>query len=292
MAAGVPIKKPVAGIAMGLIAADAIADGSTKYQILSDIKDVEDHCGDMDFKVAGTAEGITALQMDIKVKGISTAILTEALAQAKVARLFILDKMLAAIPEPRAELSEFAPKISQLTIPADRIGELIGPGGKNIKGLIERFGVQIDVDENEEDKTGSVSVSGVDQEAIAKCIDYISGMMHEAKIGEEFDGVVTRVESYGAFAQYLPGQEGLIHVSAMSTEFVRDAADIVKLGDHVHVRVSGIQDDGKIKLSMLSEEEDAQSAANRANSRPPRSQSGFRGDRPNNNGRRDFRPRR
>ncbi|MCL2109992.1 polyribonucleotide nucleotidyltransferase [Microgenomates group bacterium] len=296
MAAGVPIRRPVAGIAMGLVAAEAIADGSTKYQILSDIKDVEDHCGDMDFKVAGSAQGITALQMDIKVKGISTKILTEALAKAKTARLFILDKMLEIISEPRKELSVYAPKIQQLVIPAGKIGELIGPGGKNIKRLIEQFEVQIDVDEDEEKQVGNVNVSGTDLEAIERCVKYIAGMMHEAAVGEEYEAVVTRVESYGAFAEYLPSQEGLIHVSAMSTDYVRDASDIVKLGDKVHIRVSGIQDDGKIKLSMLTLEQEEEVAASR-NARPPRQQSGFRGSRPNGNGRpngsgRPFRPRR
>ena len=275
MAAGVPIKRPVAGIAMGLI-----SDGE-KYQILSDIKDVEDHCGDMDFKVAGTTEGITALQMDIKIKGISIEILTKALAQAREGRLFILDKMLATIPAPREHISQYAPKIVQLTIAADRIGELIGPGGKNIKAIIEESGAEIDIEEDEVNKIGEVNISSADQEAIDKARALIESMMHIDAIGDEHDGTVTRIESYGAFVQYGYHKEGLVHVSAMTSGYLDDPHKVVKLGDTVHVRVSDIQPDGKIKLSMLSVEEEAAAKEKRNASKPS-----FKGGRQNSNRRR------
>lgn len=283
MAAGVPIKRPVAGIAMGLI-----TDGD-KYQVLSDIKDVEDHCGDMDFKVAGTQYGITALQMDIKISGISLEILTKALEQARVGRLEILDKMLAVLPEPRAQLSPYAPKIVQLTISADRIGELIGPGGKNIKRLIELSGADIDVEENEDKGIGEINISSSDSSAIDKAREMITSMMKEDVVGDEYDGEVVRIENYGAFVKYGFGKEGLVHVSAMSTEYLDDPHKLVQLGDTVHVRISEIQADGKVKLSMLSREQEEQSRGNRVN-RPE-----FRGGRrmdANRGSRGNFKPRR
>ncbi len=257
MAAGVPIKRPVAGIAMGLM-----TDGKN-YVVLSDIQGLEDHIGDMDFKVAGTEEGVTALQMDIKVKGIPHEVMKQALAQARTGRLFILGKMLAAIPEPRKALSPFAPKIMQLQIPADRIGELIGPGGKMIKSIIEMTGAEIEVEEDKEKAVGLVNIGSSDQSKVDHAYKFISDMMRTIEIGDEFDGPVTRVEDYGAFVNLTPGKDGLVHVSAMSTEYVRDAHDIVQLGDVVHVRVSDIQEDGKIKLTMLTPEQEAQQAASR-----------------------------
>ncbi|MCB9801497.1 MAG: polyribonucleotide nucleotidyltransferase [Pseudomonadales bacterium] len=271
MAAGVPIKRPVAGIAMGLM-----SDG-TEYVILSDIQGLEDHIGDMDFKVAGTSEGITAIQMDIKLKGIPRDVLERALIQAKEGRMHIMSKMLECLDSPRAELSEYAPKIEQLTIPADRIGELIGPGGKMIKSIIEQTGADINVDEDEEQKLGIVNVSSPDQAKIDAAVEYISNMMRVVEEGEEFDGAVTRVEDYGAFVEFLPGKEGLVHVSAMSTEFLKSAHDKVKLGDEVHVRVSEIKEDGKIGLSMLSAEEHEQARSQARTNRGGRP--AFRGGR-------------
>lgn len=261
MAAGVPLKRPVAGIAMGLM-----SDGK-KFVVLSDIQGLEDHIGDMDFKVAGSAEGITAIQMDIKLKGIPRKVLEEALEQAKVGRMHIMGKMLECIAEPRDTISEYAPKIQQIEIPADRIGELIGPGGKMIKEIIARSQADINVDEDAEREVGLVNISAVDQNAIDTAVRIITNMMRVVDIGEEFDGDVTRVEGYGAFVEYLPGREGLVHVSAMSTEFVRDASDIVKVGDTVHVRVSEIKDDGKIALTMLTPEQEEESRAKRQDSR-------------------------
>jgi polyribonucleotide nucleotidyltransferase len=259
MAAGVPLKAPVAGIAMGLI-----TDGKGTYVVLSDIQGLEDHMGDMDFKVAGTKDGITALQMDIKIKGVPRNVMAQALEQARDGRLFILDKMLACIAEPRPQLSPFAPKIQQLVIPANRIGELIGPGGKNIRGLIELTGAQIDVEEDAETETGRVNISSTDQAQIDHAYKLVEGMMHEVQVGEEYDGKVVRIEAYGAFVNILPGKDGLVHVSAMGTEYVRDASDVVNMGDTVHVRVSEIQDDGKIKLTMLTPEQEAEAAQRRA----------------------------
>ncbi|MDR0463101.1 MAG: polyribonucleotide nucleotidyltransferase [Pseudomonadales bacterium] len=268
MAAGVPIKRPVAGIAMGLIIND-----KDNYKVLSDIKDVEDHFGDMDFKVAGSAEGITALQMDIKVKGLSLEILTNALNQAKEGRLHILGEMLKTITTPREELSVYAPKIKQITIPADKIGELIGPGGKVIKGIIEESGAQIDIEEDEEKKVGLVNITSPDQEKIDAAVAIIQGVMYEPTVGDEFDGEVVRIEAYGAFVNYAPGKDGLVHVSSMAADYVADPNQIVKLGDTVHVRISEIQDDGKVKLSMLTaEEEEAAKAA-----RPARPSRDFKG---------------
>ncbi len=277
MAAGVPIKRPVAGIAMGLM-----SDGQ-KYIVLSDIQGLEDHVGDMDFKVAGTSEGITAIQMDIKLKGIPRKVLEEALEQAKKGRLHIMGEMLKTIDKPRTQISQYAPKIEQITIPADRIGELIGPGGKMIKSIIESTGAEINVDEDEEKGVGLVNISSPDQEKIDKAAAFINGMMRVVEVDEEFDGVVTRVESYGAFVEFLPNKEGLVHVSQMSTEYVADATEKFNVGDEVHVRVSELKEDGKIGLSMLSKEE-AESAKSNSSSRPP-----FRGGSRGGNGRNDRR---
>lgn len=256
MAAGVPIKRPVAGIAMGLM-----SDGKGKYAVLSDIQGLEDHVGDMDFKVAGTSVGITAMQMDIKIKGIPMDVMRNALNQAREGRLFILDKMLAAIPEPRQELSKYAPKIVQIEIPGERIGELIGPGGKVIKNIIAVTGAQVDVDEDEERKVGIVNISSEDAEKIEKARSWISGMMREVKPGEEFDGTVTRVESFGIFVEFLPGREGLVHVSRMGAEYVGDAHDVSKVGDTVHVRLTEVDEQGRNNLTMLTSEQEAAKAA-------------------------------
>lgn len=258
MAAGVPIKRPVAGIAMGLM-----SDG-TNFVVLSDIQGLEDHVGDMDFKVAGTEVGITAIQMDIKLKGIPRTVLEEALEQARAGRMHIMSKMLEAISAPRTDLSEYAPKVQQLTIPQDRIGELIGPGGKMIKSIIEKTGAEISVDEDKDRAVGLVNISSPDQEKIDAAYSIINNMMRVMEIGEEFTGTVTRVESYGAFVEYLPEREGLVHVSAMSVDFVKDANDLVKVGDTVTVRIAEIKEDGKIGLTMLTPEEQAEVEAKRA----------------------------
>jgi len=277
MAAGVPIKRPVAGIAMGLM-----TDGKGKYTVLSDIQGLEDHVGDMDFKVAGTSEGVTAMQMDIKIKGIPMDVMHQALQQALTGRLFILDKMLAAIAKPRTELSPLAPKVKQIEIPSEKIGELIGPGGKMIKSIIAETGADIEVEEVADH--GVVNISSDDQAKIDKAFSWISDMMRVVEVGDEFDGTVSRVEAYGAFVEYLPNRDGLVHVSTMSTEYVQDASSIVSVGDKVHVRLIGIDEEGRVKLSMLTVEQEDQAKANR----PPRPEGGDRGGRGGFGGGRSF----
>ena len=282
MAAGVPLKKPVAGIAMGLM-----FDGK-KAVVLTDIAGIEDHVGDMDFKVAGTKDGITALQMDIKVKGISFEVLEKALAQAKVARLEIMDVMLKAIPEPRKTLSKYAPKIVQFEIPTDKIGEVIGPGGKNIKLIMSETGAQVDIDDST--GVGKVTVSGVDPVGMDKAVTWIKGMTHVAEAGEEYEGRVVRVEGYGAFVEFLPGKQGLVHISRMSTDYVKDAADIVKEGDIVHVYVKGVDDMGRTDLSMVPLDQLKPEAPRERSGFGGGSRGGFGGGRGGDRG--GFRPRR
>jgi len=264
MDAGVPLKKPVSGIAMGLM-----TDGK-KHVILSDITGQEDFKGDMDFKVAGTKDGITAMQMDVKIKGITQEILTQALEQAHVGRMFILGKILEVLPASRAHISKYAPKIRTATIPVDKIGELIGPGGKVIKKLIADTGAEVTVNDD-----GKVFVSSVDDEAIDKALKFIEGIGRELKVGDEFDGTVTRDMNFGVFVELLPGKEGLVHVSQVSPEYTGK----LQIGAPVHVRVYEIDSMGRVNLTTF--------PAGQEPSRPPRpSFSGRGGDRGG------FRPRR
>lgn len=205
MDAGVPIKRPVAGIAMGLI-----KEGE-RVAVLTDIQGLEDHIGDMDFKVAGTANGITALQMDIKIEGVTDAVMTQALAQAKDARLTILDLILQTIPEPRKSLSPYAPRMESIKISPEKIGAVIGPGGKTVRGIQERIGVKIDIQED-----GTIFVAGVDGRTVEQAINEIRGMTEEAEVGRIYTGKVTRIEPYGAFVEYMPGREGLVHISQLA----------------------------------------------------------------------------
>ncbi len=251
MAAGVPLKKPVAGIAMGLMSNEDLSN----YVVLSDIQGLEDHVGDMDFKVAGTDDGITAIQMDIKLTGITVDILRQALAQAKQGRMHIMKEMMKTISKPRTQLSPFAPKVHQIEIPGDRIGEVIGPGGKIIKEIIAITEAQVDIEEDEDRGVGIVNISSDDLEAISKAKKMIENILKTVAVDEEYQGTVTRIEAYGAFCEFLPGREGLIHISQMASGYVKDPNELVKLGDEVKVRVAEIKDDGKIGLSMLSKEE-------------------------------------
>jgi polyribonucleotide nucleotidyltransferase len=241
MDAGVPIKSPVAGIAMGLIIED-----EKKFEVLTDLMGIEDFNGDMDFKVAGTEAGITALQMDCKALNITTPVLSKGLAQAKVARGEIMKKILETIKEPRKVVSEYAPKIKVVKIPVDRIGEFIGPSGKNIKKLMADTGTQVDVNDD-----GGVSVSGVDPEKMEKAIAWVEGFAKEVIAGEIYEGEVVRLMPFGAFINILPGKDGMVHVTDMGVEgFVKDAGDVVQIGQKVQVRVKQIDDQGRINLSM------------------------------------------
>ncbi|MQG21652.1 MAG: polyribonucleotide nucleotidyltransferase [SAR202 cluster bacterium] len=239
MDAGVPIANPVAGAAMGLVTGD---DG--KYAVLTDIQGVEDFLGDMDFKVAGTSEGVTALQMDIKIKGISYEIMREALDQAKDARLFILDKMLQTIDETRPEMSPFAPRMVRLQIPEDRIGTLIGPGGKTIRGLIEEYNVSIDVEND-----GSVFVGSADGGSADQAIDMIQRMTKKVEIGDIYDGKVTKTANFGAFVEILPGRDGMVPIGELENYRVPTVEDVVNVGDEVKVLVTDIDNTGRIRLS-------------------------------------------
>ena len=289
MEAGVPMRAAVAGVAMGLV------KETSKTAILTDIAGLEDHEGDMDFKVAGTRKGITALQMDIKVTGLSREIMAQALQQAKEGRLFILGKMDAAIAKPRAELSEFAPRLYTIFIPKDRIRDVIGSGGKTIRWIVEETGTKIDVEDD-----GKVTVASMDGASAQRAIDIIKGLTASPEIGKNYKGTVKRIEPYGAFVEILPGQDGLLHISEMAHMRVGQVTDLFQLGDEVEVQVVGIEPDtGKIRLSRKpllpppTEEELAAAREQRAN-RPPREDRGDRGDRGNRDrgGRGDHRRRR
>jgi len=237
MDAGVPIKAPVAGVAMGLV-----KEGDT-YAILSDIAGAEDHYGDMDFKVAGTREGITALQMDIKIPGVTSQIMSEALAQAKQGRLFILEKMTEAIPAVRQEISPYAPRIYSMKIPTDKIRDVIGPGGKMIRSIIEQTGVKIDVSDD-----GRVNIASSDGPSANKAIQIISELTATAEVGKTYLGKVVRIADFGAFVEIFPGTDGLLHISEIAETRIRNVRDELKEGDQIMVKVVGIEGN-KIKLS-------------------------------------------
>lgn len=239
MAAGVPIKKPVSGVAMGLI-----REGD-EFVVLTDLQGLEDALGDMDFKVAGTKDGVTALQMDIKISGINRAILKQALAQAYDGRMFIMDAMLAAIPAPRTELSPYAPRVLQMKIDVDKIKEVIGSGGKTIKKIIELTGVEIDVEE-----TGVVHILSVDADAAARAQKMIEDIVREPEVGEIYEGPVVKIMDFGAFVNILPGKDGLVHISQLAKKRVNKVEDVVKVGDIVRVKLVEIDKQGRLNLSM------------------------------------------
>ncbi len=239
MDAGVPIAAPVAGVAMGLI-----KEGD-RFAVLTDIQGIEDHLGDMDFKVAGTHEGITALQMDIKIKGISLEVMQLALEQARKGRMFILDKMLDAIEQPRTDLSPYAPRILTLHINPEKIGALIGPGGKMIKRIVEETGVKIDVEDD-----GSVFVTTSDADAAQRAVSWVERLTKEAEVGQIYTGKVTRILNFGAFVEILPGKEGLVHISQLAPTRVAKVEDVVNLGDVITVKVMEIDNQGRINLTL------------------------------------------
>ena len=238
MDAGVPIKEPVAGVALGLV-----QEGS-KHVILSDIAGLEDHHGDMDFKVAGTQHGITAIQLDLKTNGIGFDIIEEVLERAHKGRNFVLDKITALIAKPKTELSAFAPRIINLKINQERIGDLIGPGGKNIRKIIELTGVAIDVEDD-----GSVLVASTDSEASKRAIEMIKGLTEDAEVGKIYKGKVKRIMNFGVFVEILPNKDGLVHVSELADKYVKNVEDVVKIGDEFDVKVIGIDELGRINLS-------------------------------------------
>ena len=240
MDAGVPIKRPVAGVAMGLI---KDVENTGKVAVLTDIQGLEDFLGDMDFKVAGTALGITAIQMDIKIKGIDEAILRQALAQAYDGRMHILGKMLEVLPAPREELSKYAPKIIQFRIDPEKIGEVVGPRGKMINKIIEQTGVKIDIEDD-----GSVYIATEDAAAAQKAKSIIEGIVRELKVGDVFTGTVARIMPFGAFVEYAPGKDGMIHISKLANGRVDKVEDVVKIGDTLECKVAEIDAQGRINL--------------------------------------------
>jgi polyribonucleotide nucleotidyltransferase len=291
MDAGVPIKAPVAGIAMGLI-----KEGE-KYAILSDILGDEDHLGDMDFKVCGTARGVTAIQMDIKISGLSREILERALEQAREGRLHILGKMLETLPAVRSELSKYAPRITTVKVKPDQIRLIIGPGGKTIKGIVDQTGVSIDVEDD-----GTVNVASSDPEAVRKALDIIKGLTAEPEVGMVYRGIVKRIADFGAFVEILPNVDGLVHISELAHQRVERVEDVVKEGEEVEVKVLSVDRDGKVRLTRrellpLPEGEEGERAKERiaqareSGGAPPRRDSGPGGGR-DRGPRRDGPPRR
>jgi polyribonucleotide nucleotidyltransferase len=257
MDAGVPLKAPVAGIAMGLI----MDEKTGKYAVLSDIAGAEDHYGDMDFKVAGTGQGITALQMDIKITGITSEVMRKALYQAREGRLHILNEMAKTLSEPRKAMSAFAPRIITIKIPVDKIRDVIGPGGKMIRSIIERTGVKIDVEDD-----GRVNVASADGESAQKAIGIIQELTATPELNKTYMGKVQRITDFGAFVEIMPGTDGLLHVSEIANHRVKDVRDELKEGQQILVKVINIDPTGKIRLSrkaLLTDEpaKDAQQPA-------------------------------
>ncbi len=270
MDAGVPITKPVAGISIGMM---SYPFGSTKkdeYVLLTDIIGLEDFSGDMDFKVAGTDTGITAIQLDVKVPGLTIEQIAEIFDRAKSARMIILEKMNAAISEPRDTVSVYAPKIEMLQIPVEKIGELIGPGGKVIKNIIATTGAEVDVEDD-----GFVTITGTNEEQVEKALGIVQGITKDVNPGEVYEGEVKRILPFGAFVEFLPGKEGMVHVSKMAQGFVNSPEDVVTIGQKVTVKIIEIDDQGRINLTMILD--DSGTGSEREESREPRSSYGNRG---------------
>ncbi len=239
MDAGVPIKAPVAGIAMGLI------KENDRTAVLTDISGLEDHFGDTDFKVTGTSQGITAIQVDIKMGGISAQLIQEILTKANKARHAVLDKMAEVIAQPKSAISQYAPRIQVLRIETSKIGEVIGPGGKTIRKIIKETGATIDIEDD-----GRVVISSQDHQALEKAVSYIEGLTEEPEVGKIYNGTIKKVANFGAFCEFLPNKDGLIHVSELADKFVKSAEDIVKVGQEVKVKLIAIDEQGRVKLSL------------------------------------------
>jgi polyribonucleotide nucleotidyltransferase len=282
MDAGVPIKAPVSGVAMGLITASG--ETADKYAILTDIQGLEDAMGDMDFKVAGTADGVTALQMDIKIRGLTMELLAQAMAQAKEGRMFIMDRMLEALPEPRENLSHYAPRIVSIKINPEKIGTVIGPGGKMVRRIQEETGATVEIEDN-----GTVHISSVSEEGMNRAMDAIRALTEEVEVGKIYTGVVRRIVDFGAFVEILPGKEGLVRLSQLADYHVNRAEDVIAVGDEITVMVIEVDPQGRINLSrraalsgeMPSAEE---LEADRPRPRPRPGGYGDRGPRPGGGG--------
>jgi polyribonucleotide nucleotidyltransferase len=240
MDAGVPIKAPVAGVAMGMVSNDDISE----FKILTDIQGTEDFFGDMDFKVAGTEKGITAIQVDTKIHGLPFNVISETISKAYKGRLFILGKMKDCIDQPREDLSPYAPRIITTTIDPDKIRDVIGPGGKTINKIIADTGVKIDIEDD-----GRIFISAQDVEAGKKALKIIDGLTHDVQVGEVYLGKVNRIVNFGAFVEILPGKEGLVHISKLDFERVNKVEDVVSIGDEILVKVTEIDSQGRINLS-------------------------------------------
>ena len=269
MDAGVPITRPVGGIAMGLV-----SDGEQAV-ILTDIQGMEDHLGDMDFKVAGTVEGVTALQMDIKIKGISYQVLNQALSQAREARLKIIETILTAIPEPRPELSPYAPRLTTIHVSPDKIGAIIGPGGKTIRAIQDEYNVKIDVEDD-----GTVFIAAIEGAGAERALEKIEALTKEAELGEIYTGKVVRTTDFGAFVEILPGTDGMVHISQLADFHAERVEDVVKVGDEIMVMVTNISPDGKIRLSRQAVLESWTLQEAREHDRPRSSSHGNRSRRP------------
>lgn len=239
MDAGVPIKRPVSGVAMGLM-----MDGETPY-VLTDLMDAEDFAGDMDFKVTGTTEGVTALQMDMKVHGLPVEILEKAIEQSHEGRMFILRHMLEVIPEPRKEISPYAPRIEKLMVNPEKIGAIIGKGGEMINKITSETGAMVDIEDS-----GLVTVSGNDMESIQKAVDWIRGLVEEPEVGKTYTGTVATIKDFGAFVTILPGIDGMLHVSQISDKRIANVGDVLKVGQKVNVKLTAIDDRGRLSLTM------------------------------------------
>ncbi|MEN9407094.1 MAG: hypothetical protein RLZZ455_310 [Candidatus Parcubacteria bacterium] len=295
MDAGVPLIKPVAGISVGMMSYPFGSDKKDEYVLLTDIIGLEDFSGDMDFKVAGTDAGITAIQLDVKIPGLTVVQVEEILERAKVARMQILGVMEKALPTPRETLSAFAPRIEQVQIAIEKIGEVIGPGGKIIKNIIATTGATVDVEDD-----GIVTISGTDPEGVTKAVEWVKSIVKSVMPGEVYEGEVKRILNFGAFVEILPGKEGMVHVSQMAEGYVKSPEEVVKVGDKVTVRVVEIDDQGRINLSMKlnpSSDDDKQPGSGGGGRPPERRESGGyrgggdRGGMRSRPPRRDFQPR-
>jgi len=277
MDAGVPILAPVSGIAMGLVVGKTGEGGELKdkdYVILSDIVGHEDYYGDMDFKVAGTSEGVTSLQLDVKISGLTLEIFKKAFSRAKEGRLFILKKMLEVVLKPREKVSSYAPKIKVLCIDKEKIGDIIGPGGRMIRQIIAETGAEVGVEDD-----GSVTISSTDEKGLEKAVEWIEGITMEFTPGDEFLGEVKRIEPFGAFVEIVPGRDGLVHVSKMSAGYVSDPNQVVKLGDKVRVKLTEVDDLGRLNLTMILDEKQAEDKIKQERGGRPQRDGGFQRER-------------